>query len=71
MSIRFEAEVKVKIVKWYYENKKSIVCTQRACKRNYNCRTAPCGQTIRDIVKKFEEEGLVANRTAPGPYFTA
>ena len=28
MSIRFEAEVKVKIVKWYYENKKSIVCTQ-------------------------------------------
>ena len=71
MSIRFEAQVKVNIVKRYYENKKSIVCTQRAFKRNYNCKTAPCGQIIRDIVKKFEEEGLVANKTAPGPYFTA
>eukprot|EP00800_Vazella_pourtalesii_P018746 TRINITY_DN6135_c0_g1_i1.p1 TRINITY_DN6135_c0_g1~~TRINITY_DN6135_c0_g1_i1.p1 ORF type:complete len:106 (-),score=1.27 TRINITY_DN6135_c0_g1_i1:49-366(-) len=50
---------------------KSIVCTQRAFRRKYSFKTSPCVQTIRNIVKKFEEDGSVANRVAPGPYFTA
>ena len=63
--------MKVSIVKWYYENIKSVVRTQRTFKRVYKCKTAPCGQTIRNLVKKFEEDGSVANKSAPGPVFTA
>ena len=44
MSLRLETEMKVSIVKWYYENIKSVVRTQRTFKRVYKCKTAPCGQ---------------------------
>ena len=63
--------MKVSIVKWHYDNIKSVIRTQRTFKRVYKCKTAPCGQTIRNLVKKFEEDGSVANKSAPGPVFTA
>ena len=71
MSLRLETEMKLNIVKWYYENVKSIAKTQRTFKRIYKCKTAPRGQTIRNLVTKFEENGLVANKPAPGPVFTS
>ena len=71
MSLRLETEMKVNIVKWYYENVESIVRTQRTFKRIYKCITAQCGQTIRNLVKKLEQNGSVANKPAPGPVFTA
>ena len=71
MSLRLETEMKVNIMKWYYENVKSIVRTQSTFKRIYKCKTAPCGQTIRNLVKKFEENGSVAIKPAPGPVFIA
>ena len=70
MSLRLETDMKVTIVKWYLENVKSIVRTQRTFKRIYKCKTAPCRQTVRNLVKKFEN-GSVANKPAPGPVFTA
>ena len=60
-------KVKTDIVKWFYENHKSIVNTQRAFKRNYGTKKSPSKNTIKDIVRKFEEKGSVHDRPRPGP----
>ena len=58
-----ETNFKVKVVKWYFENAKSIDKTQRACKLFYNTKKAPARKSILYIVKKMAV--LVENLTQP------
>ena len=57
---------KVKVVKWYFENAKSIVRTQRAFKRFYSTKKAPARNLILNIVKKMNMNGCVGRK----PYST-
>ena len=65
-----EVKVKVDIVKWYYENRGSVINPQRAFKRKYDSKTAPARSTITEIVKRFEDTGSVLDRARPGPDFS-
>lgn len=67
---RLTTEERTKVVMWYYENRRSIVKTQRAFKMNFDRRSAPTPRTIREIVKRFEESGSVDERSRPGPSMT-
>ncbi|KAI6656132.1 hypothetical protein LOD99_1465 [Oopsacas minuta] len=64
---RLELEERTNVFKWYYKNHISIVTTQRRFRRFYNSRTAPKPDTIKHIVKRFEENGTVVNTARPGP----
>ena len=59
-----ETNVKVKLIKWYFENAKSIVKTQRAFKRFYSTKKAPARNSTLYIVKKMNMNGCV-NLTQP------
>ena len=61
-----ETNVKVKLVKWYFENAKSIVKTSRAFKCSYNTKKAPARISIFYIVKKMIMNGCVGRK----PYST-
>ncbi|KAI6653099.1 Histone-lysine N-methyltransferase SETMAR [Oopsacas minuta] len=49
------------------QNHGSIVTTQKRFRRFYNSRTAPKPDSIKDIVKRFEENGTVVDTARPGP----
>ena len=57
-----ETNVKVKLVKWYFENDKSIVKTPRAFKCFYNTKKAPARISILYIVKKMIMNGCVGRK---------
>ena len=61
-----EMNVKVKLVKWYFENAKSIVKTPRAFKCFYNIKKAPARNSILYIIKKMIMNGYVGRK----PYST-
>ena len=61
-----EMNVKVKLVKWYFENAKSIVKTPRAFKCFYNTKKAPARISILYIVKRMIMNGCVGRK----PYST-
>ena len=61
-----ETNVKVKLVKWYFENAKSIVKTPRTFKRFYNTKKAPARISILYVVKKMIMNGCVSRK----PYST-
>ena len=58
---------RIKLIKTYYKNGVSATATYRALRRDYglNC---PTTLAIRNIVKKFEETGLVTNIERPVHY---
>ena len=58
-----ETNVKVKLVKWYFENAKSIVKTARAFKRFYNTKKAPARISILYVVKKMIMYGCVGRKS--------
>ena len=57
-----ETNVKVKLVKWYFENAKSIVKTPRTFKCFYNTKKAPARNLILYIVKKVIMNGCVGRK---------
>ena len=57
-----ETNFKVKVVKWYFENAKSIVTTQRKFKRFYITKKAPARNSILYIVKKMNINGCVGRK---------
>ena len=61
-----ETNVKGKLVKWYFENAKSIVKTPRAFKCFYNTKKAPARNSTLYIVKKMIMNGCVGRK----PYST-
>ena len=61
-----ETNVKGKLVKWYFENAKSIVKTPRTFKCIYNTKKAPARNSILYIVKRMIMNGCVGRK----PYST-
>ena len=61
-----ETNVKVKLVKWYFENAKSFIKTPHAFKCLYNTKKAPARNSILYIVKKMIMNGCVGRK----PYST-
>ena len=61
-----ETNVKMKLVKWYFENAKSIVKTQRAFKHFHSTKKAPARNSTLYIVKKMNMNGCVGRK----PYST-
>ena len=49
-------------MKWYNKNQKRVVCA-RGGGGETTAINISIGETIKDIVKKFEEDGTVANKT--------
>ena len=58
-----ETKVKAKLVKWYFENAKSIVQTLRAFKCCYNTKKAPARNSILYIVNKMIMNGCVGRKS--------
>ena len=54
-----ETNVKGQLVKWYFENAKSLVKTPRAFKCFYNTNNAPARNSILYIVKRMIMNGCV------------
>ena len=61
-----ETNVKGKLVKWYFENAKSIVKTPRTFKCIYNTKKVPARKSILYIVKRMIMNGCVGRK----PYST-
>ena len=58
---RYPREQRTRINSWYYENRKCIIKTQRAYKRNYGSKSAPVARTIKKMVQNFDEYGTVTD----------
>ena len=50
---------RAQVVKLFYENNGSIILTQRAYRRQFNVRDGPSPNTIRNIMRRFENQGSV------------
>ena len=61
-----ETNFKGKLVKWYFENAKSIVKTPRAFKCFYKTKKAPARNSILYIIKRMIMNGCVGRK----PYST-
>ena len=56
---KFSTEQGTRIIELYFENRRSIILTQRAYRRHYNVRQAPNQITIDRLVKRFRQQGSV------------
>ena len=56
---KFTNEERVKIVEFYFENRRSIIGTQRSYMHHFNVRHPPTKPTITNLVKRFQEHGYV------------
>ena len=52
-------DVKVLLVKWYYQNNDSVVKVQRTYKKHFGVKRAPTRTTIKRVIEKFEKEGSI------------
>ena len=50
---KFTSKERVKIIEFYFENKNSIILTQRSFVRYFNARHSPIKPTIINLVKLF------------------
>ena len=63
---KFTNEERVKIIEFYFENRRSIIGKQRSYLRHFNVRHSPTKPTIINLVKRFQEHGFVGDRSRPG-----
>ena len=57
---------RTKIVEFYLLSQKSIILTQRRYRAHFNTRDAPTKKTIRAVVAKFGDTGIVRDRSKTG-----
>ena len=53
-------------MKIIFENRRSIIGTQRSYTHHFNVRHLPIKPTIMNLVKRFQELGSVGDRSRPG-----
>ena len=63
---KYSIPERTQIVKLFYENRESIISTQRAYRRHYQVRNAPSDNAIRSIVCRFEQQGAVTDLPRTG-----
>ena len=56
---RYTTQQQIKIIEAYFA--KSVLLTQRQCKKDFGRNNVPDGRTIQHLVAKFRKIGLVAN----------
>ena len=56
---KFTNEERVKIIEFYFENRRSIIGTQKSFVRHFNVRHPPTKPTIINLVKRFQEHSSV------------
>ena len=66
----YDIEKGVKLVQFYYSNGRSIVQTQRDYRTHFNVRDAPSENMIRNLMRRFEESGSVADLPKRGSEHT-
>jgi len=62
----YNAEQRVKLIKFYYSSGESIIATKRKYCQHFNVRTAPSDNMIRNLVSRFEEQGSVSDLPGRG-----
>ena len=63
---KYSIPERTQIVKLFYQNRESIISTQRAYRRHYQVRNAPSDNAIRSIVRRFEQQGAVTDLPRTG-----
>ena len=63
---KYRIPERTQIVKLFYQNRESIISTQRAYRRHYQVRNAPSDNAIRSIVSRFEQQGAVTDLPRTG-----
>lgn len=57
---------RTRVVKLFYENNGSIILTQRAYRQQFNVRDGPSPNSIRNIMRRFENQGSVGDLPKTG-----
>ena len=66
MSQRLSLEHRIKVVELFFESGKSVITTQRRYCSHFGVRDAPAANTIKAIVKRFQESGSVQDAERSG-----
>lgn len=62
----YSLEQRLFFVKTYYRNGESITVTLRKCRTKYGQHFTLARETLRQLIKKFEQTGSLADRAIPG-----
>lgn len=63
---KYNAKKCAQIVKFFYQHQGFIILTKKAYRKHFQVRDAPTANTIRSIVRHFEEQGTASDLPLSG-----